>query len=334
MVDAARVEYNSAGKRNGSVLPKRWCNPVSVVCSRLCLKLDFARRLITHSNAGAQYASRCAANIIAYRNPTLYRIGGIITVTTITDIMLETITTSNQYLYTFTAPMQCDGRTRLSISADFDDTVIHTLATPITQTFLAETYALTIYSTINIPSPTCTINPSDCQNLVSVFTSGRASADKSWDLANIVTMSLASPPNYVVVNDITTAITHEPNSPYTLTIHSTTYRPILPEEPAYLISDADIVTPYNKILTPGGQLTATWLDGSGAWEFDLPCQLPTNNTPSCTASACVVIADFVQLMYFAPPPTSRDLCASTSSDYNRCSWPLHFMSLRSLTSNH
>jgi hypothetical protein len=191
------------------------------------------------------------------------------------------------------------------------------------------TVYVTEYSIVEIPSPTCSIDPSDCQSLLTAFNSGFDAASQSWLKSNVLTLSLASPPTSIVVNDQTTLIPDSPGSPYVLTVHNETYAPIYTTESIYLISDAAVATPYDKMLVPGGQLTVTWnlpivayeFPGTDVWAFDLPCQLPGNNTPTpaFTSSQCILMAADIQLRYFAPPPlATRDLCADTSPGYNRC----------------
>jgi hypothetical protein len=232
----------------------------------------------------------------------------------------ETVTTDwDGFVRTAFDPVQCDGSTRLSLIWLWDDTdtETHTLATPIISTWLSDTFTVTEYSTRDIPSPTCSINPSDCASLATAIGSAYNNILTSWWVSNVLTISLASPPTLVVVNGETTAIAG--SAPYTLTVHNATYAPISALESVYLISDADSASPYDKRLTPGGQVTASWnYPGADYWDFELPCERPSSSTATCASSMCIVFAEFVDLSYFAPPPTTRDLCANTSPGYNRC----------------
>jgi hypothetical protein len=243
--------------------------------------------------------------------------GPISTVITTLSILEFTYTTEEAAARTIWLPTQCDGTPRVSIDyGDPLDNHIITFSTPVTVTEVSATFTITIYSQLSIPSPTCSINPSDCQNLATAIDSGYSDASQSWAQSNVLTLSLASPPVSVVVNGQTTVI--PAGSPYTMTIHNSTYPPLGPTNPTYFITDAWSVTPDNRLLTPGGELTAEWdTVGPYRWIFDLPCRLPGTASPTCTASQCFIIPNWIQMSYFAPPPTTRDLCANTSPGYNR-----------------
>jgi hypothetical protein len=256
-------------------------------------------------------------NNIAYSNPyILYTIIG-----SFTESFTQSWTRTGDDVgeRTITEPTLCDGYARLSLYGDPNYT--NPLPWSTTETFTWSSNAIYYYSdTRPIPSPSCSINPSDCLNLASALNSGYYQSISEWETLNVVTVSLASPPVSVVVNGQTTAI-GPPGSPYVLTIHNATYSPIFATESVYVITDADFVTPYDKWLTPGGQLTATWgqtTPDASLWDFNFPCQLPATASPTYTRSECYILAGLLDLLYFAPPPTTRDLCASTSPGYNRC----------------
>jgi hypothetical protein len=255
-----------------------------------------------------------------------YWFGDASTVYTSTTAAITTYTTEDQFTSTIFGATQCDGSVRVSISFDSDNPTIHTWPTPIVQTLYTATYTITEWTTFDIPSPTCSINPSDCQNLAAAISSGFDQVTQVWDEIYVYTLSLASPPVSVVINGQTTMIPDIPGVPYILTLPDPnyspgfTYSPIYGTEPVYIISDADIATSDNRMLTPGGQLTVAWdVDNyDGYWQFPLPCQLPDTNTPACATSKCVIYAEWAELNYFAPPPITRDLCAYTSTGFNRC----------------
>jgi hypothetical protein len=140
---------------------------------------------------------------------------------------------------TYFQATQCDGSTRVSFS-DLSISSLETVGIDVTVTRAPMTWISTRYEDLDIPVPTCSISPSDCQNLALAFSSGYADVVRSWDQANTVTLSLASPPVSIIVNGQTTMI---PRLPYILTVHNTTYPPIYGA--TYLIGDADAATPYD-----------------------------------------------------------------------------------------
>jgi hypothetical protein len=238
-------------------------------------------------------------------------------------------TTTESYVYssvqtapwpfftTIIEPTLCDGYPRASVSIDLNYSSVEPWPTPVTILYISTAGSYAVYSRRQIPSPTCFINPSDCQSLAIALSTGYVQATSKWYLSNRLTISLASPPISVVINGQTTRIPR--HKPYTLTMHNTTYAPIFTTESVYIISDAAVGTPYNKLLTPGGQLTVGWtMTDASSWDFQLPCQLPASVTPSCAVSGNLLAADYAELRYFAPPPITRDLCANTSPGYNRC----------------
>src|ERR1700744_4228695 len=130
---------------------------------------------ISHTDlyAGAPYASACAANLIAYYNPEPYGSGALSTIYTTLFETTLTVTTIDAYAPTFWQTAECDGSTRVSLSYNDDIFVtgVVTLPTPEAIT-ISTAYTVTEYSTIDIPDPTCTINPSDCLKLVTAFANG------------------------------------------------------------------------------------------------------------------------------------------------------------------
>src|ERR1700753_1943004 len=84
----------------------------SAQCSYYLLALSsckFAPINTTNPAIGAQYASSCAANIIAYENVE-YLLGPTTTCTEFVELVL-TLTTEDQYHSTFWLPTQCNGST-------------------------------------------------------------------------------------------------------------------------------------------------------------------------------------------------------------------------------
>jgi hypothetical protein len=282
---------------------------------------------------GAQYASDCAAILIANQLETVFATLGrpIVSSYVYDEIVYSPLYTDVSTIF---EPVQCDGSARISFSKlDSPTTPPGIEGTDywfisgedyvnVPTTLTSETIIDTQYYGIFFPPPTCSINPSDCQSLVTAFDSGFQEVIQSWNEFNTLSLSLASPPDSVLVNGRTTIIPDSPGTPYILTIHDQTYSPIYATESVYRIFDADIAIPFDRLLTPGGQLTVTWdigfTDLYQQWAFDIPCDLPDDSPPpSCTESRCAIFVDDAQLLYFAPPPTARDICAETSPGFNR-----------------
>ncbi|KAF2754689.1 hypothetical protein EJ05DRAFT_503640 [Pseudovirgaria hyperparasitica] len=193
------------------------------------------------------------------------------------------------------------------------------------------------------PAPTCYIDDNDCIHL-------KSAQDLSWSMDDVWTVSLANPPNEIVVNGKTTPLnTAGPlTTPPPLTIHGDAYT-ALPYAYGISYTLSNATNYYSDLmLTPGGQLTATWNGDYRLHDYDLTMpyrsggpactwlfsegprwvpdhgelsigQLPTPikqnlaQARECKAQyPCTITGVSVDLQFFAPPPITRDLNENTS----------------------
>jgi hypothetical protein len=276
---------------------------------------------------GPQYATSCNAAYLAWTSARYAWTNPNPIYTTITStyayITYESSSTISVFNTSF--PTQCDGLKRLpNYGADYSaDISYFALDPPITS---VETWSVTrdiSNKSFSDPFPSCSINVVDCRGLNYAYSLSDAQADASWSSENVLTISLASPPALMVVNGITTPLA-DPSAP-TLTLHGFTYPPLPGPSLMYSLSNAtNLFAPVT--LIPGGVLTASW-DGDYLFSFrpgpycDPHTELITSqDMAECKVkNKCTITASNVELMYFAPPATSRDLCASTTPGYNQFS---------------
>lgn len=168
------------------------------------------------------------------------------------------------------------------------------------------------------PAPSCSIkNAAECSAAWSLFGSSLASSNSAWSTNNVLTVSLASPPTSIVVNNKATALTAPPGSYPILTLHGEEYGA---EKSTYTISGGTNL--YGEVtITPGGRQVFTWDMDQIKRPFGPSmgnCTRPTGNIiqSQCTTAQCTIAANRVELLYFPAPSTTRDLCADTSPGYN------------------
>jgi hypothetical protein len=282
---------------------------------------------LTHRLPGPAYASSCAAASISwsYQLDPHERTDDAILVTktgSSTFTGIETWTTSEA--------TQCDGILRFQFGSDFDFVPKTTnIYSTWTRTFWSRTLSVT-----SAPEPSCYLQSADCIHIYHALSSSFEADIDRWSDKNEVTVSLASPPSAVVINGQTTHFPNPQATPPILTIHNQTYSTIsgLPSgEIAFSISDALVVTSQDT-LRPGGSMVVQYNYDELAYltrnRAEITCDaLDLDNTASKTESCtpfqgkerwCRIFALSVDLLYFAPPSTSRDLCADTTPGYNRC----------------
>jgi hypothetical protein len=251
---------------------------------------------------GPSYASECNAAYLswtsAWENYTY----------SFTEVT-STVTTTTTYDYV-TLPTLCDGIPRIGNVTSITGVTLPTPSYMISRSIMSSNRNPDPSTS---PVPTCIIQPSDCEGLRSAWTSA-ASVYSS----DILTISLASPPNSIVINGKTTVFDPPmtfPPGPVTsapvLTIHGQTYYPDSHPVPGivYYLRDATVVDLGEAIISPGGLITALWLTMFDTVPYpECATTTRTSFTPQCT-----IMADNVDLLYFAPPSKSRDLCAGDPS---------------------
>lgn len=211
----------------------------------------------------------------------------------------------------------CDGLPRFDSEAEATNATI-LLPTPVTtvETYLSADW---IWPTGTFsPAPSCSIrNADECSAAWSLFGSSLSNSNDAWTSSNILTVSLASPPASIVVNSETTPLTAPAGAFPTLTLHGESYAA---ERGTYTISGGTNL--YGEVtLTPGGQNVLTWNLDQVLKPFGptgANCSRPTGAViqSQCATARCTIRAYTVQLLYFAPPSTSRDLCANTSPGFD------------------
>ncbi|KAF2089655.1 hypothetical protein K490DRAFT_63788 [Saccharata proteae CBS 121410] len=163
------------------------------------------------------------------------------------------------------------------------------------------------------PSPTCSVKPDDCKVFRSAWTSASSSRSSAVSASSMYTVSLASPPTSLVLNDrsetSTIQLTTTSGSAPTLTLLGSTIFPSSGSEYIFQSLGEDLAT-----LTPGGKAsiyTDSVIDGpycattSTVSEGQVPDGANTNSCYGCTIGG-----GNVRLMYFPVPTTvSRDMCA-------------------------
>ncbi|KAL1596538.1 hypothetical protein SLS60_009186 [Paraconiothyrium brasiliense] len=126
-----------------------------------------------------------------------------------------------------------------------------------------------------------------------------------------------------MINDRTVPLTAPPGAYPTLTVHGEEYGA---DEGTYTISGG--VNLYGEVtLTPGGRQVLTWNQDQISRPFGPTvgnCSRPEGNIiqSQCATAQCTIGANSVELLYFPPPSTSRDLCANTSPGFNSYSVPI------------
>ncbi|KAH7413973.1 hypothetical protein DE146DRAFT_731524 [Phaeosphaeria sp. MPI-PUGE-AT-0046c] len=229
----------------------------------------------------------------------------------------------------------CDGMPRFTDAVAASNYTMTELATPIVTTRTYEDLSYlnptepNPYPESNLPS--CTINgASECTNMWSMFATSLSKSITSWESKNVFTISVASPPTAVVVNGKSTPlITTVPGQLPPLPIKSSTYAPRNDHAgSAWYIDDA-----YNFIgettVVPGKEVTLTFNVQETLKDFGPTgpdgCARPSPSIDAeCSKTKlCTIKGEHVELIYFPPPTSSRNLCANTNSLYNRYSQSIY-----------
>jgi hypothetical protein len=237
-------------------------------------------------------------------------------------MLLNTSETFGEY-YTL-----CDGRPRVRPNGTVSFNVEFTPTT-----YLLSSPETSVYTTSDPPSfERCEIvNSADCEALQSLYNDFEASSKASWSAENVYTLSLASPPTLLVVNGKTRALSALSNGAPPIIIRQSFYSTLPRRGTTYFISDATnlVGEPW---LRPGDQITVMW-EPYDQWRNRIKVNHPvcsflpnatTYSTSTCVQTHCTIDGDHAELLYFAPPETSRDLCANTALDYDRCLFPNYY----------
>ena len=232
------------------------------------------------------------------------------------------MTTTTVLVGNYSQQIQCDGLPRFSSDAERSaiQTVIMSLPTPIVEptTSYTVSYIIPIQTTTPSPRPTCSINsPEECTNVWKLFASSLTSSLDSWSTDNVLTMSLAAPPTQIVINGRATPLTAAPGAFPTLTVKGDEYTDSLG---TYHFGPA--LNLYGETyLAPGEQRVLTWnYQAQTRRPFGPNCPRPSSTIVEslCATAECTISARSFELMYFAPPSTSRDICANTLPGYDSC----------------
>lgn len=239
--------------------------------------------------------------------------------------IIETVTYTSTIEYGVPDPspnstysVLCDGLPRFDSDGEADNATV-LLPTPITTISSSLTGHYIWPTRENFPpAPSCSIrNDGECSVAWSLFGSSLSSSQEAWSTNNILTVSLGSPLTSVVVNSRQTLLTAHPGSYPTLTLHGEEYGA---NQGTYTISGATNL--YGEVtLTPGGRQVLTWDMDQVLRPFGPSvgnCTQPSGKIiqHQCATAQCTVKANSVELLYFPPPSTSRDLCANTSPGFN------------------
>lgn len=220
-------------------------------------------------------------------------------------------------LTTQTYPTLCDGVTRVpspNAGVSWSFTVSNLLSPVVTTSYWTRTTDISNI-TFSEPRPTCAIGVKDCNGLAEAYQISQEDAYSTWAAENIVTLSLASPPTSIVVNGAPTPLSGP--SPV-LTIRGDVYSPLHRPDLKYSISNGKNLH-TEPTLTPGGTNTLTYdLDYIYSFVPGPNCRFdrPVDPIP-CEEKKCTIHGSSIDLWYFAPPETSRDICSNTSPVYDR-----------------
>ena len=218
-------------------------------------------------------------------------------------------------------PRLCDQLLRFDSQEQADSALRPIRVSPpiISVTTYTSAYLITPTRTTTAVTPSCSAsNDEECANIWKLFATSLSNSLYTWSSDNILTISIASPPTAIVVNGKATPLTAAQGSFPTITVHDEVYPD---DRGTYHITGA-LNFRGETYLTPGGRLVLTWnYDDQTSRPFGPNgCQRPTGTVIKslCDIEECTVDARSFELLYFAPPSTSRDLCANTSPGYNSC----------------
>lgn len=191
-----------------------------------------------------------------------------------------------------------------------------TLPTPITTEV--------VYTSIEYPTsypfsaaPSCTLqNQQECADIWKLFITSISNSLESFRSTNVLTVSVAPSATSIVVNGKPTPLDVVSNGLPSLILHNETYRAT---RGVYSISGATNMV-GDTTLTPGGSGVLFWSYGVMYPNRPVPngqnCSPLTGKVDEmvCQKVPCRIRASSVELLYFPPPVTSRDLCANTRWD--------------------
>lgn len=227
----------------------------------------------------------------------------------------------------------CDGLPRFTDARDASKLQIVTLATPIVTSRVVTRLSVGPVTERNPypwrDAPSCMVNgTSECTNIWDMFATSLLSSLAAWSSSSILTISVPATPTAVVVNGQSMPlITAAPGQLPPLPILNSTYVPRDDHAgSAWYIDDA-----YNFIgettIVPGQEVTFTWnVRETTRRPFGPTCDRPTHtlDPEQCSKTKeCTIRAQSVELLFFPPPTSSRDLCANTSPGYNSYSQSIY-----------
>lgn len=228
----------------------------------------------------------------------------------------------------------CDGVLRFRNKAESISAIeVATLSPPITQTTTWYSTRTSVDERLTNPygykfQPKCPISGSqECQDIGSMWIASFHNSLEKWSSTNVLTISVASPPTLLVVNGRSTTLTAAPGVLPALPLHRSTF-------PAGSDGKWSIEPAYSNwadtTIIPGQEVTFTWnveetMDPPfGPWGGSCPRPSDVVDEPACsTIKSCYIDGGRVELIYFPPPNTSRDLCAITSSGFDRYSQSIY-----------
>ncbi|KAK4889899.1 hypothetical protein LTR27_011322 [Elasticomyces elasticus] len=167
------------------------------------------------------------------------------------------------------------------------------------------------------PQPTCTVQPSDCNNLWDVYMANTAAAHTN--------ITLASSATAITIGNATTRFTNPRSTLPVLTINGTAFSEIIETTAytVYLSSTTSTNTPVTiehtvYDLGSNGNLTAgtpiTWYNRAYLTAIEPACH-PTRGV----CGPCTIYGGQVQLLYFpVAANASRNMCATSPPPPNLC----------------
>jgi len=152
-----------------------------------------------------------------------------------------------------------------------------------------------------------------------MYSSSRQDRWDAWSEANVLSISLASPPSAIMINDRATPLKLLKDLYPVITVHGETYHAT---DGTYSLSGGQNLY-RDTTIAPGENVVLTWnwnhmsrmsLGEDSHLNDYKACKTPLSVVETECAAApvqCYMAADSFDLLYFAPPSSTRDLCAAT-----------------------